>query len=96
MRVECDDIGVGCSGRVALVPKETRTRRGTGPVFGRAKLAIGGGDAHGVRLKLTGRALRYLRVQRQLRVAARFTTTRRLPAETRTRDESVTLIAPRH
>ena len=95
VRVGCEDNSVTCVGRIALVARDTSTRRGAGRVLARANLTATNDEPRVVRLTLSRRALRYLRAHPKLKATAAFTTRRTLPAETRTHSQAVSLIRQR-
>ena len=91
----CVDIGTTCTGTVALVAGDAKTRRAAGRVLGRGRLTVEYDKPRGIRLKLSARARRALARRGSLKVQARFATTRELPAESRTRSEPVKLVGAR-
>jgi hypothetical protein len=93
LRVTCGDIGTTCTGSLRLVAANSRTRRATGSVLARVTLKVRRDRL--VRLKLSRRAVRYVRARKRLGVTASFTAARTLPAETGTHEENVKLLAPR-
>jgi len=95
LRVMCGDIGTTCTGSLKLVAENRLTRRGTGRVLARARLEVDDDEKPLVRLKLTRRALRYVRSRKRVTVTASFASTRTLPVESGTHKENVRLLAPR-
>ena len=95
LRIACGDIATTCRGTVRLMPDRARVRRATGPVLARARAKVSGDAKPLVRLKLTRRALRYVRSRRSVTVTASFSSTRTLPVESGTHEEFVRLVPRR-
>jgi hypothetical protein len=97
VHVACLGAEKSCSGRITLSAADRRTRRRAGRVLGRARVSVpDGAGSRRVRIRLSRRAVRYLRTRRRaLRVTASLASSRSLPAETRRRSETVKLIARR-
>ena len=96
VRVRCRDIDTTCVGTLRLVAESPRTRRGTGRVLARSgQLRVNDDQRPLVRLKLTRRAVRYIRARKRVTATASFATTRTLPVDRGTHKEYVTLLPPR-
>jgi hypothetical protein len=88
LAVTCGDLGPVCAGSLRL--------RASGTVVAGGRARARRGTVRVARLRLSERGLRLLRRRGSLTVTATMTTTRSLPAETRTRSERVKLVlAPR-